>query len=111
MHQKGDGITIAKYGLLRGSQLLNKCWENTRGNLIKALKEAIFLPNKIAVCKCICRTVSTGNARAAAAAKAASAQQTKETMCTLLSENNLEICFSLQRACRIGRQGKMCPIK
>jgi len=24
------------------------------------------------------------------------AQQTKETMCTLLSENNLGICFSLQ---------------
>ena len=30
------------------------------------------------------------------AAKDAAAQQTKETMCTLLSDNNLDICFSLQ---------------
>ena len=56
MHQEGDGITIAKYGLLRGSHLLNKCWENTRGNWIKALKEAIFLPNKIDVCECAAHT-------------------------------------------------------
>jgi len=57
----------------------------------------------VAVCKwaahadnTVARTVSTGDARAEAAAKAMAAQRTKETTCTLLSENNLAISFSLQ---------------
>lgn len=65
------------------------------------LLDAIFLPEKIAICKCAAHTnnkdsVSTGNVRADAAAKAAASQQTKSSECTFLSENNPDISSSLQ---------------
>ncbi len=67
----------------------------------KLLEAILFLPDKVAICKCAAHTndksfISTGNARADAAAKAAAAQETKETTCALVSVTNPDISPCLQ---------------
>ncbi len=69
--------------------------------LVSKLLEAILLPDKVAICKCAAHTndksfISTGNVRADAAAKAATAQETKETTCALVSVTNPDISPCLQ---------------
>jgi len=109
VHQEGDGITIAKYGLLRGSHLLNKCWENTRGNWIKALKEAIFLPNKIDVCECAAHTNNKDCFNRKRQGIEGHGRTVDKRNCNL---RTITSTFAfLYRGLRLLIQGNMCPMK
>lgn len=71
------------------------------GELVSNLMDAILLPDQISICKCAAHSnkkysIFVGNARADANTKAAGTQ-TKEIVCTLLSESNLDFSDSSQR--------------
>nr|XP_021332272.1 uncharacterized protein LOC110439819 [Danio rerio] len=70
--------------------------------LVAALLDAILLPDKLAICKCVAHTnnkdsVSVGNSRADAAAKVTASRDEDNSECSLLSvDNDNDMCSSLQ---------------